>query len=120
MTERKRCADWVWHRKSAGQPNCQCRNKALPGKEYCRAHDPESMEAKQRASLALSRKRTRVDTAERRIKAMAMNYARTWGRGSPLKYDWAASDAIIFGQELTDLGRELLAAEQDLAQASKG
>lgn len=115
MTERKRCAEHVWHRKSSGQPNIQCRNFALPGKEYCRHHDDETVKVKERARMALWRKRERVSTAERRIKAMAMMYARSWGRGSPLKYDWAASDAIIFAQELTDLGRELLAAEKDLA-----
>lgn len=115
MTER--CADIVWHRKSAGQPRCQCRNKALPGKEYCRAHDPESMKAKERASLELGRKRNRVDTAERRIKAAAMERAREWGK---LADNFGRQNGWEFCEALGKLGAELLAAEQDLAQARKG
>lgn len=60
-----KCLEIVHHKKMAGQPTAPCDKDALPGLDYCAAHDPERVRVRERKSMERYARLSRLETALR-------------------------------------------------------
>jgi hypothetical protein len=78
-----KCIEIVHHKRSAGQPTCPCSNDALPGLDYCAAHDPDRVRARQRKQMEVYTRMSALEKAVRMYEAALLECAaavRLWSK----------------------------------------